>query len=79
MRVAFLVIMLVCPVQAGAQRGIESPEALEKRIAALWPEKLVWREIEWQRCLLAGLEESARRKKPVLLWVFLHHPNDERC
>ncbi len=43
------------------------------------PARHVWREIQWKTCLLEGLQEARARNKPVLLWVFIHHPNDERC
>ena len=57
----------------------ETPKELAAAIGSLAAEKQVWREITWNRCLLEGLAESRKRNKPVLLWVFLHHPNEERC
>ena len=57
----------------------ETPEALKKQIEAMRPAGHVWREIQWKTCLLEGLKEARKRNKPVLLWVFIHNPNEERC
>lgn len=54
-------------------------DAIEREVRAMRPEKSVWREIEWDTCLLEGLARSREQGKPVLLWVFLHNPNEERC
>lgn len=62
----------------GAQDG--SPEALLKEVEALKAPKPAWREIPWKPCLIEGLRESAEKKKPVLLWVFIDRPaDDKRC
>ena len=53
--------------------------AIEREVRAMRPEMSAWREIEWDTCLLEGLAQSREQGKPVLLWVFLHNPNEERC
>ena len=55
------------------------PDALSREIAAMTPKEHVWRAIAWQNCPLAALAESRRTQKPVLVWVFLGNPADERC
>ena len=54
-------------------------DSVEKEVFAMRPETNVWRELQWETCLLDGLAESRKQDKPVLLWVFLHNPNEERC
>jgi hypothetical protein len=56
-----------------------TPEALRAEIAALKPARHVWREIAWKTCPLEALKESREQKKPVITWVFLGIPTDERC
>jgi len=60
----------------------ESPKGdpLQVRIDALKAPKPAWREIQWRSCLSEGLRESGEKKKPVLLWVFIDRPfDDKRC
>ena len=53
---------------------------LRAEIDAMRVEKVAWRQIDWKICLLEGLKESRRQKKPVILWVFIDRPiDDERC
>lgn len=55
-------------------------EPLQAQIDALKAPKPAWREIRWRSCLADGLRESAEKKKPVLLWVFIDRPvDDKRC
>lgn len=60
-------------------KGIKTPRSMQKAIENLRDDNHRWREIRWNRCLLNGLGQSREKEKPVLLWVFLHNPNDERC
>lgn len=62
-----------------ARPSDSGPEALRASIAALKPAKVVWREIGWRNCPLAALAEARRTNRPVLAWVFLGDPRDERC
>jgi hypothetical protein len=54
-------------------------DSLQARIEALKPAKVVWREIQWFDCPLEALRQSRAQKKPVIVWVFLGNPKDERC
>ena len=55
-------------------------DPLKAQIDALKAPKVAWREILWRSCLADGLRESAEKKKPVLLWVFIDRPvDDKRC
>jgi hypothetical protein len=64
------------PVPAGKASTLG---ALKAEIAALKPARHVWREIAWKTCPLEALKESREQKKPVITWVFLGIPTDERC
>jgi hypothetical protein len=66
---------------AGAARAGEgtSPAALKAEIEALKPARHVWRSIAWKTCPLEALNEARRQNKPVIAWVFLGIPTDERC
>lgn len=63
----------------GASKAEKTPEALKAEIEALRPAKLAWREIAWRNCPLAALKEARAKNRPVLTWVFLGNPTDERC
>jgi hypothetical protein len=55
-------------------------DPLKAQIDALKAPKVAWRGIPWRTCLADGLRESAEKKKPVLLWVFIDRPvDDKRC
>jgi hypothetical protein len=55
-------------------------DPLKAQIDALKAPKVAWREIPWRTCLADALRESAEKKKPVLLWVFIDRPvDDKRC
>ena len=43
------------------------------------PAKHPWRAIAWKNCPLEALKEARAKKRPVLVWVFLGNPADERC
>jgi len=43
-------------------------------------EEVAWRKSEWKTCLLEALEASRVEKKPLILWVFIDLPvDDKRC
>ena len=65
--------------QPSPARKASGPEALRTEIEALKPANHVWRAIAWKTCPLEALKESRDRKKPVIAWVFLGIPSDERC
>jgi hypothetical protein len=54
-------------------------EALQADIEALKPAQHTWRAIAWRTCPLEALKEAREQKKPVIAWVFLGIPTDERC
>ena len=74
----FLSLALTLPTPSSAN-GMEMPDALQARIEAMKPDGHVWRDVRWETCLLKGLTRAREENKPVLLWVFLHNPNMERC
>lgn len=55
-------------------------DPLQQEIDAIKEARAPWRGIAWKECLVDGLRESARTRKPVLLWVFIDRPiDDKRC
>lgn len=57
-----------------------TPTAFKAELLALQPPKLVWREIDWNYCLLDGISKARAQKKPILLWAFINSdPAEERC
>jgi hypothetical protein len=66
------------PVSSPARKE-RSPAALQAEIEALKPTHHVWRAIAWKTCPLEALKAAREQKKPVLAWVFLGIPTDERC
>ena len=59
---------------------IPTTAQLDAAFDALRVEEVAWRRIDWRTCLLDGLIESRRSSKPVLLWVFIDRPvDDKRC
>jgi hypothetical protein len=76
-----LIFAGIASTQAPAPRAKEpaTPEVLKAEIEALIPAKHAWREIQWLTCPLQALKESRAHKKPVITWVFLGLPSDERC
>lgn len=56
-----------------------SPDSLRVEIDALRPARLAWREVEWRECPLAAFAEARATGRPVIVWVFLGNPSDERC
>ena len=56
-----------------------TPEALKAEIETLRDAKVAWKKVEWRTCLLDALNEAAREKKPVFLWVLGGAPADGRC
>jgi hypothetical protein len=63
----------------GRDRKAVTPEALQAEVEALKPADHVWRAIAWKTCPLEALNAARAQKKPVIAWVFLGLPTDERC
>ncbi len=81
---ALLVVALLLATSLWAQqapgpgKAAKTPKTLKAEIEALKADKVVWREIQWKSCLLEGLKESREKNKPMLLWVFIDRPADDR-
>lgn len=58
---------------------LQSVDDVQKEIDALRPERLAWHDIAWKECPLEALKEAREKKKPIIAWVFLGTPGDERC
>ena len=77
--------LLVWPSVARAQEAVgpgkkaAGLDSLKADIEALKPARHVWREIPWKTCPLEAMKASREQKKPVIAWVFLGIPTDERC
>lgn len=56
-----------------------TPESVKAAIDELRPAKLAWNDIAWKTCPLEALAEARRTKRPIITWVFLGNPSDERC
>ena len=64
--------------RASAKKTL-TPEALKAEVETLRDANVAWRKVEWRTCLLGALNEAAREKKPVFLWVLGGAPADGRC
>lgn len=63
-----------------ARSAAPDSESLKQEIAELRAEDVAWRKVAWRTCLLDGLKASREQKKPVILWVFIDRPiDDKRC
>ncbi len=56
-----------------------TPESVKSQIDELRPAKLAWADIAWKTCPLEAMAEARRSKRPIITWVFLGNPGDERC
>jgi hypothetical protein len=56
-----------------------TPETLKAEIETLRDAEVAWKKVEWRTCLLGALNEAAREKKPLFLWVLGGAPADGRC
>jgi hypothetical protein len=73
-----LTLLAVTSLADAADRP--SSDSLRKKIGSLAVPDVAWRKIPWKTCLLDGLLESQRTKKPLMLWVFIDRPvDDTRC
>lgn len=72
-------VALVLACAAAIHADDRSPEAVRSAIDALRPGRLTWQEIDWKDCPREALRASAETHKPILVWVFLGKPKDERC
>lgn len=72
--------------QAAEKKRPEPPASwisesdLKSQITEMRVEEVAWRKIKWKTCLIDGLHASRKEKKPVILWVFIDRPvDDKRC
>ena len=77
--VALLFASVAWTQEEKPQKKAATPEALKAEIETLRDAKVAWKKIEWRTCLLGALNEAAREKKPVFLWVLGGAPADGRC
>ncbi len=82
-RIGFLssvVLLSLLIPSSGGREAPSTPEELASEIDALRVEKVAWREIQWKTCLLDGLTVSREEDKPLMLWIFIDRPvDDKRC
>ena len=57
----------------------KDPEAFQREIESLRPGDLAWKKAGWLNCPLKALRRSRSENKPIVVWVFLGNPADERC
>jgi hypothetical protein len=70
----------VGPTAEIEQQKILSPDQIRSAVTSLRRDDVAWRDVQWKTCLIEGLEESRRTKKPLMLWIFIDRPqDDERC
>lgn len=56
------------------------PAALRREVETMRVQDVAWRKIEWKTCLLDGIRASREQNKPMILWVFIDRPvDDKRC
>ena len=77
--VPFVLLGLGVPASHAKDSLLDDPASLAAEIERMKPEKDVWREVSWRTCPLDALAEARKEGKPVLAWVFLGNPSDERC
>ena len=66
-------------VASFGQKSVD-PITLKKEIESMRVKDVAWRKIAWKTCLLDGLKASREENKPLVLWVFIDRPiDDKRC
>ena len=72
--------ILMCCLLAGVVCARdEGAETLRAEIEAMRPERQAWSGIDWKGCPLEAISAARKVGKPILVWVFLGNPSDERC
>lgn len=82
-----LTTALICfsGLAAGAENLGESDQNPSyKELKKEWQDmrlpNVAWRNIEWKTCLLEALRASRKKNKPLILWIFIDLPiDDKRC
>ena len=57
----------------------DGAQTMRAEVEAMRPARQAWREIPWMSCPLEAVAAARKAGKPILVWVFLGNPNDERC
>ncbi|MEM7600562.1 MAG: hypothetical protein AAF357_04010 [Verrucomicrobiota bacterium] len=71
---------LVVAAQNPPPEEFPSFSTLEDQVDSLRIEDIAWRKIEWEHCILNGLEASREEGKPILFWCHIDLPaDDKRC
>ena len=80
-RVVTDMLLAACLTLGGVpMASAASPETIRAAIAELKAPDVAWRQIAWKSCLLEGIREAQKSKKPLMLWVFIDRPvGDQRC
>ena len=58
---------------------IDDPAAARAEIERMRPAEHAWRAVRWINCPREALARARAENKPVITWVFLGNPADERC
>lgn len=84
---AILATALLCfsSLAAGAENLAKSAQNPSyKELKTEWQDmrlpNVAWRSIKWKTCLLEALRASRKKNKPLILWIFIDLPiDDKRC
>ena len=78
--VAVSVGSIALPSGAQDRAPIAAEAAMRTTIDGLRVPDVAWRKIAWKTCLLDGLAEAQRTKRPIMLWCQIDRPiDDTRC
>ena len=74
------ILLLTTVALAGPLQSAEasSADVLRAEVNSLQVEEVAWRKIDWKTCLIDGFNTSRKLNKPVILWVFIDRPVDDR-
>lgn len=75
----FTVWGLTAVLASLALAGDDRSQSMRAEVEAMRPAKQAWREIPWKSCPLEAVAAARKAGKPILVWVFLGSPSDERC
>ncbi len=72
-------LLVLCLLAGTAFARDDGMETLRAEIGAMRPERQAWGELDWKECPLEAIDAARKAGKPILVWVFLGNPSDERC
>ena len=78
---SLLVALTVAPVAAFSQNEPARPyPEVRADVDSLWQKDVAWRQLNWQACLIRGINTARQQGKPLMVWMFIDRPiDDERC